>query len=148
MNAGELLAELGANLGIALQLGKSGTCRVHFDEDEVDFEQSGDALYIMADLASASGRADACVRLLEANWLGRESGGACFGIDAEKTRFTLHTVVYGDTTYADFEARLTLFIKALRYWKAWLSLPPSSPAPADSAKETPFSSLAAGMLRV
>lgn len=148
MNGSELVAELGAKLGVGLKLGETGTCRVDFDGDEVDFEQSGDSLYIMADLASASGRADACVRLLEANWLGRESGGACFGIDATRNMFTLHTVVPDETAYAAFEARLTLFIKALRYWKIWLALPPASLNPASDTAVTMTSSLTAGMLRI
>lgn len=149
MNATELVAELGAKLGISLKLSEAGTCRVHFDDDEVDFEQSGDSLYIMADIASASGREDACGRLLAANCLGAESGGACIGLDAGRNVFTLHTVMRGDTPYDSFEAALTLFIKALRYWKEWLALPPasSSSAPAADAAGTaaPFT---AGMLRI
>ena len=53
MNAAELVAGLGAKLGFSLKLSEAGTCRVHFDDDTVDFEQSGDSLYIMADMGSA-----------------------------------------------------------------------------------------------
>ena len=48
MNAAELVAGLGAKLGVSLKLGEAGTCRVHFDDDTVDFEQSGDSLYILS----------------------------------------------------------------------------------------------------
>ena len=58
MRANELVVELGVKLGIPLRLSEAGTCRVTFDDDDVDFEQSGDALYIMAEIASAAGRED------------------------------------------------------------------------------------------
>ena len=117
MHISELVAELGANLGISLQMSDAGTCRVIFGDDAVDFEQSGETLYIMAELAPATGREDAYARLLAANWLGAESGGACIGLDEEKNSFALWATERGDVPYPEFEARLTLFIKALRYWK-------------------------------
>ena len=55
MNAAKLVTELGTKLGISLSLGDTGTCRVYFD-DVVDFEQFGDSLYIMAEIAPAYGR--------------------------------------------------------------------------------------------
>ena len=143
MHANELVGELGARLGISLALSESGTCRVSFDSDDVDFEQSGDSLYIMAEIASAAGREDAYARLLAANWLGAESGGACIGLDAERNAFALYTVEHGDVPYEDFEARLTLFIRALRYWKEWLAQPAVS-APASPVGE----SFSAGMIRI
>ena len=117
MNARELVAELGVKLGISLELSEAGTCRVHFDNDDVDFEQAGNALYIMADLASAAGREDSYGRLLTANSLGAESGGACIGLDAGRDTFTMYKVLRGDLNYEGFEAELALFVKALRYWK-------------------------------
>ncbi len=147
MNAQELVAELGVKLGISLELSETGTCRVHFDDDDVDFEQAGNALYIMADIASAAGREDICGRLLAANNLGAESGGACIGLDVGRNTFTMHTVFRGGANYEDFEAELTLFIKALRYWKEWIALSISS-APAASAAGTDDPSFAMGMLRI
>ena len=38
--------------------------------------------------------------------------------------FTMHMELWGDMPYLAFEAKLTMFIKALRWWKEWLSLPP------------------------
>ena len=136
MRTTELVAELGAKLGIELRLSDEGTCRVSFDDDDVDFELSGDALYIMADIASATGREDAYGRLLKASWLGAESGGASLGIDAGRDVFAMYAVERGDVPYEAFEARLVLFLKALRYWKAWLAVPPvqaSAPASADAS---------------
>ena len=143
MRANELVVELGAKLGISLHLSEAGTCRVTFDNDDVDFEQSGDALYIMAEIASGAGREDACGRLLTANWLGAESGGACIGLDAERNAFALYAVERGDVSYEEFEARLTLFIRALRYWKEWLAQP-LAPSSASPAMET----FSAGMIRI
>lgn len=128
MYASELVVELGANLGISLQMSDAGTCRVIFGEDAVDFEQSGETLYIMAELAPATGREDAYARLLAANWLGAESGGACIGLDEEKNAFALWATERGDVSYPEFEARLALFVKALRYWKEWLALSAATPA--------------------
>ena len=150
MNARDLVAELGAKLGLNLQWSEAGTCRVLFDDDTVDFEQSGNALYVMADMASASGRENACGRLLAANCLGAESGGACIGLDVARNVYTLHTVMRDGMPYESFETELTLFLKALRYWKEWLALPPdsTSPAPAADAEGTAASLLATGMLRI
>ena len=145
MNAAELVAGLGAKLGFSLKLSEAGTCRVHFDDDTVDFEQSGDSLYIMADMGSASGREEAYGRLLTANCLGAESGGACIGLDGVREIFTLHVILRGDIPYEFFEAELTRFLKALRYWKEWLALPVASDSPAQ--EEDAVSSYAAGMIR-
>lgn len=121
----DLIAELGAKLGISLNLSEAGTCRVFFDEDEVDFELAGKSLYVMADVSSAAHRENAYGRLLEANCLGRETGGACIGLDGTRGMFTLHNVFRDNVPYAAFEEELMLFIKALRYWKEWLALPPA-----------------------
>lgn len=120
MNAAELVTELGTKLGISLSLGESGACRVYFD-DVVDFELSRDSLYIMAEIAPAYGREDAYARLLTANWLGAESDGACIGLDVNRDAFALYAVFHGDVPYENFEERLILFIRALRYWKDWLT---------------------------
>lgn len=148
MNARELVAELGVKLGISLELSEAGTCRVHFDNDDVDFEQAGNALYIMADLASAAGREDSYGRLLTANSLGAESGGACIGLDAGRDTFTMYKVLRGDLNYEGFEAELALFVKALRYWKEWLALSPVSTPSASTAVQAEASPFTAGMLRI
>ena len=151
MNETELLSELGRRLGISLALSEAGSCRVRFDKDTVEFEQAGKALYVMADLGTASGREDAFGRLLEANCLGAESGGACLGLDASRQEFTLHLILHGDMRYEDFEEALTRFIRALRYWKEWLALPPSLNAEGAGGTQTPDSSatsFAPGMIRV
>ncbi|MGN1149976.1 MAG: type III secretion system chaperone [Sutterella sp.] len=143
MQPEQLVAELGTTLGIDLKLSDQGTCRVVFDEDEVDFEVSGERLFVIADIASASGRADAYGRLLSADYLGNETGGAVISLDASRDVFVLHTVSEDGTSYPAFEAKLTLFVKALRYWKEWLAQPAGS---ADSRSDEVFDT--AGMLAI
>ncbi|MBP3731399.1 MAG: type III secretion system chaperone [Mailhella sp.] len=135
MDAKRLMQELGDALGFELAMSKQGTCAVLFDDDEIVFEQHEAQLYIMADLGPSAGRSDAHARLLEANCLGAQSGQACIGLDAQSEVFTLHRIVDGDMPYTEFEKILTLFIRALRYWKEWLSQP--APEQALSPAATP-----------
>lgn len=143
MKASELVSELGAALGITLSLGDEGTCRVFFDEDAVDFEKSGESLYVMADLSSASGREDAFKRLLSANCLGSETGGATLSLDTVREVFMLHAMFQEDTPYPAFEERISMFVKALRYWKEWLALPSAG---TENASVDPSQMM--GMLRI
>ena len=123
MNGKALIRDLGEALGFNLEMSEQNTCGVFFDEDEVVFEMHDNQLYIMADLGPAAGRKDAHTRLLEANCLGAQSGQACLGLDAQREVFTLHRILEGELTSAEFEKALTLFIRALRYWKEWLAQP-------------------------
>ena len=124
MKAEELIKELGHNLGIALELSPIGTCRASFDGDVVEFEKTDDALWIYAELGSSLHREDANQSLLAANRLGIQTGGATISLDEERSQFVMHMELWGDMPYASFESRLVLFIKALRWWKEWLALPP------------------------
>ena len=124
MNAEQLIRELGRSLGIALELSNTGTCRAAFDGDVVDFEASGESLWVMADLGPALHREDASTSLLSANSLGLQTGGATIALDEERSMFTMHMELWSDMPYAVFEKRLAMFIKALRWWKEWLALPP------------------------
>ncbi|MBQ9406766.1 MAG: type III secretion system chaperone [Desulfovibrio sp.] len=121
-----LLHELGRTLGFELKLSEAGTCGVFFDDDEVIFEQHDGQLYLIADLGSAAGREDAYGRLLAANYLGQESGQAVLGLDTAQNAFTMHRILEGNMGYPEFEKILTLFVRALRYWKEWLAQPPAT----------------------
>ena len=120
MQAHDLISELGKTLGIPLSL-EGGTCQVLFDEDAVDFELSVNTLYILAEVGSCVDRTDAYERILQANFGGQQTGGATLSLDGDQ--FMLHLAISEDWTYANFEAGLERFIKALRYWKEWLALP-------------------------
>jgi hypothetical protein len=124
MRAEELIKELGRTLGVALELSPVGTCRASFDGDVVEFEKTDDALWIYAELGSAMNREDANQSLLAANRLGLQTGGATISLDEERSQFVMHVEMWGDMPYESFESRLVLFIKALRWWKEWLALPP------------------------
>jgi hypothetical protein len=123
MNGKDMMQKLGEALGFTLEMSAQDTCAVVFDQDEVIFEQHEDQLYIIAELASSAGRTDAYARLLEANCMGAQSGQACLGLDRQREVFTLHRILDGELSYEAFEKILTLFIRAARYWKEWLSLP-------------------------
>lgn len=75
--------------------------------------------------------------------LGNETGGAVISLDASRDVFALHAVCEDGTSYPAFEAKLTLFVKTLRYWKEWLAQPASS---ADSRSDEVFDT--AGMLAI
>lgn len=151
MNAEELIRELGRTLGVELSFSSQNTCRVLLDGDVVDFEKSGDKLYVMADLGSCLNREDAYAALLSANCLGTQTGGATIGIDSARAMFTLH-LVENEVAYAVFEADMTNFIRAMRWWKEWLALPPLPGATrsADSGivSSASFDPFAANSLRV
>jgi hypothetical protein len=124
MTPEELIKELGRTLGAPMELSPVGTCRAAFDGDIIEFEKVDDDLWIMADLGSAQNREDAVSSLLAGNRLGLQTGGATIALDEERSMFTMHMELWGDMPYLSFEAKLTMFIKALRWWKDWLSLPP------------------------
>lgn len=123
MNSKLLIDELSRNLGIELKLSDAGTCAVFFDDDEIIFEAHEGLLYLIADLGPAEGREDAYGRLLAANCLGQESGMATLSVDTTRQEFTLHRILEGELLYPQFEKILTLFVKAVRYWKEWLAQP-------------------------
>ena len=123
MDARELIKELGLRLGIALELSDENTCQVIFDKDEVDFEVMDGFLWAFADLGYTQHRADAYKALLAGNLFGLKSGKATLALDEERDMFTLQMELWGGVPYEVFEARLTQFVEALRWWKDWLNQP-------------------------
>ena len=123
MDGEHLLHRLGRTIGIELRFGDSNTCSVIFDRDEVVFERDGRRIFLMAALGPVAGRDGLCRRLLEANYLGAQTGLACIGIDAGREEFVLHRVVAGNMAYPEFEEAVTLFVKAVRHIKQCLLAP-------------------------
>lgn len=128
MTPRQLLTGLGTLLGVDLTPGKVGTCSVFFDEDKVDFEIFGERLYVFADVAPSVNHLELCPQFMEANFLGLATGGAVLSLDTTNHMYVLHMIVDEGTTDKAFEERLTLFVKALRYWKAWFAKQPDDAA--------------------
>lgn len=124
--AGELVKELGAKLGVSIALNENGVCSVIFDKDTVDFELSGNDLYLIAEMGFVQAGADKdfYVQLLEANYLGTKTAGAAISLDPDRENTVmLHKKLAMPMEYADFEKNVEFFVKALRYWKKFIALP-------------------------
>lgn len=124
--AGELVKELGARLGISLALNENGLCSVNFDKDTVDFELSGNDLFLIAELGFVQAGADKefYKQLLEANFLGTKTAGATISLDPDKEHTVmLHKKIVTPMEYTDFEKAVEFFVKAVRYWKEFIALP-------------------------
>ncbi len=117
IKAAEVLSSLGDILGIAMMLGEGGACRVLFGETAVDFQVSGEHLFLIADLASAEGREHEFPALLKADWIGSETRGAVLGLDAQRHLFTLHMMLTGSLEVEEFKTLLANFVRAARDWK-------------------------------
>lgn len=142
MIAGELIKELGAKLGVSIALNENGVCRVIFDNDTVDFELSGNDLYLIAELGFVLAGADKdfYVQLLEANYLGTKTAGAAISLDPDKENTVmLHKKLATPMEYADFEKELEFFVKAVRYWKKFIALPHADKK--DTPKNMDFNSM-------
>lgn len=125
MTASELIKELGARVGISLALNENGLCSVIFDNDTVDFELSGNDLYLIAELGFVqTADKDFYKQLLEANYLGAKTAGAAISLDPDKENtVVLHKKLAMPMEYADFEKDVEFFVKAVRYWKEFIALP-------------------------
>lgn len=125
MIASELIKELGARVGISLALNENGLCSVIFDNDTVDFELSGNDLYLIAELGFVqTADKDFYKQLLEANYLGAKTAGAAISLDPDKENtVVLHKKLAMPMEYADFEKDVEFFVKAVRYWKEFIALP-------------------------
>ncbi len=127
--------ELGGLLGIAIESGDGSACRVLFDNDAVDFQTAGQTLFLIADLGSSKGCEDEYVALLRANCCGAETLGAVIGLDAERQVLTLHMMLTGAMEEEEFKSMLAAFLKAVRYWKAWVAAEPEEGDDEDDEPE-------------
>lgn len=135
MDAQELIAKLGETLGFSLSLSQENTCQVIFDADAIDFEATGKDLFIMAELGAEIDNSNVFKRLLQANHLGAETGGASIGLAVNG--FVLHRQLAMPMEYQDFENIVANFIQTTRYWKEWLALPHQSMAEGDGNLTAP-----------
>ncbi|MFI3272802.1 MAG: type III secretion system chaperone [Pseudomonadota bacterium] len=147
MNAQGLMAELASVLDITLDFNDENLCRIVFLEDIVDFEANqgpdGDSLFIIANLGNFIDDKAVLDRLLRANYLGAQSGGATISLSDEG--FMMHRQLTMPMEYPDFEKALEHFVNSMRYWKEWIALPHEEATMiSDSTLTTPMQ----GMLRI
>ncbi len=147
IHATEIPNQLNSLLGISIHAGENGACRVLFDDDAVDFQTAGPALFLIADLGSAKGCEDEFGALLRANCCGAETLGAVIGLDAERQMLTLHMMLTGAMEEEEFKSMLAAFLKAVRYWKAWVAAEPAEDDE-EEAESLPASGLPGGFLAV
>lgn len=123
MSFDDLIRQLGNTLQLDLNFSDNGTVSVLFDEDEVFFEKYEKQLYIFADIGDAKDSLFVMKRVLSANYLGNETGQGVISINEIDNSFVLHRLIDGVVSYEVFEKILIMFVKAVRYWKEWISLP-------------------------
>jgi hypothetical protein len=122
MNADELINKLGDAIGIDLSFNAEGTCSVIFDKDEVDFEKNENKIFIIGTVQTNLKKDIELYRtLLTSNYLGIHTGFCTLSIDDKRNELILHRLIEENTDFDAFEKSLVLFIKALRYWKNWIS---------------------------
>ncbi|MCR4667245.1 MAG: hypothetical protein K5657_08120 [Desulfovibrio sp.] len=73
MDREKVPGELAHTSGVDLKLSDAGSCGMMFDNDGIIFERHGETNCILS-LGSASGREDACNRMVCANYIVLESG--------------------------------------------------------------------------
>ena len=122
----EIPNQLGSWLGVSVTRDEYGACRVLFDDDAVDFQPAGSVLFLVSDLGSALSKEEENSALLRANCCGAETLGAVIGLDAERQMLTMHMMLTGSMEEEEFDECLSAFLKAVRYWKAWVAVDPSA----------------------
>jgi hypothetical protein len=124
MTAVDLLRELGVKTGLgALELDRNGLCQLVFDGDlRVEFEApaGGSSFWLAAAVARlpASAGSDFYRELLEANLMGRGTGGAALAVDPDRGEVVLWQRLDADRTdFPLFERELEAFLNSLDVWK-------------------------------
>ncbi len=133
MQIEDLIKHLGEVIKIDLHLSEQGICSVLFDEDEVIFEKYGDQLYLIAEIGTVQHSNMVLKRIITANYLGQETGQGVISVKDDSNSFVLHRIIDGELSYTEFEKILTVFLKAVRYWKEWLAMPQPETTKHDKA---------------
>lgn len=125
MTPQELMQAYGQSIGMSsLVLNENGLARLRFDglctvDFEEDAEQAG--LHIYANMGGIEGNNVASEylfrRMLQAHFLGRETGGACYGINetgetGDELNVFQHVLTAG-MTVEDFTLTLQLFVASM-----------------------------------
>ncbi len=123
MNAQELLHDLGNEMGVGtLQLNSERTCRVLCDDRfdvTIEFPPTNDLCFVHAFIGLAEDHDHPVLyqTLLDANLLGRGTGGASFGCDMEHGDIILfRSFDLEGLTFIRFKAVFQDFLNYVEYW--------------------------------
>lgn len=154
MKIQELLAELGAHMGLAnVQLDENGVCRLVFNNTiSIDFEADSEdedilIMHTVVGTVPAEGRLAYYQMLLGGNYLGSQTGDAVLALDAAQGEVVLwRRLQITDLTIEPFADALEALVKAAQEWVPVLSNFSDDSTPSlDSPSALPDFS---GMIRI
>lgn len=119
-----LVGALGRAIGIdALALDELGTCTLRFDDTVVMLEAEEYRLVLHSIIGTAPvlGRAEFMARLLEANLLWKDTGGATLALDPHSDRVLMMQAVPPEMPPVQFPNLVGRFVDAAEAWTAHLA---------------------------
>jgi len=125
MKPQEALAALGRQAGMELAFNEQGLCRLRFDgRYVVDLEISDDEREIflysrLGPLPGGEGGSGLLKRMMRAQYLGRETGRAAFGLDGDTLMAFCRVGLEGEDERA-LPGELERFLDTLETWKTML----------------------------
>jgi hypothetical protein len=119
--AQELLGEFGRSTGLGeLALDQDNYCALLIDDGlvvNIEFDEQDRQLVLYSLLGVPAGEPQAAYeRLLQANYLGRECGGATFGLRPDNSVVLSQSMAVAGLDLKDFTARLERFINEVEAW--------------------------------
>ena len=123
MSLNDLLAEFGTRTGLGtLRCNTEGVCRILFDgEFAVDVEHAAgaDEFHLSSRVAQLDPSLGPgfLARLLDANLMGKQTGGGALALDVLNDEIVLcRTLPAEGLSYRSFESALERFLAALEHW--------------------------------
>lgn len=128
----KIIDTLSSRLQITINVSSSGTFRIIFDRDPVNFELKKDAIYVYSSLGSSEN----CSREILLYLLEESHDGSFFAsISPVSKELCLNFVCARADDYEYFEDKLSSFIRKLRALKGSLSSESSAAAPAPGSSD-------------
>lgn len=121
MNQHEIMENLSRQIGITIKFNEMGLCRLRFDKKIiVDFETADDekSMYVyccLGQLPESSQNARILQRMMQAHYLGRESGQCSFGLDGSNVMLFMRYEFAGAKDN-DLSALLEEFLDMADFW--------------------------------
>jgi hypothetical protein len=121
-----LIGEFGRSIGLPdLELDEDNYCALLIDEGLVinmEFDEESRQLLLYSLLGQAAGDTRSVYeRLLQANYVGRECGGATFGLRPDNSVVLSQSLAVPGLDLKDFTARLERFVNEVEAWTKQLS---------------------------